>query len=124
LLRLAALMVERFPDFLSGLQVATAQFARAVDPVDMSVLDGRRPDQAAQALHLAEVLGLGAPEDARFRLLGVELQGERSVVEASHKENVAGQAGCCDRSRRAVRLHVAGVFLAPVLLARFRAEAV
>src|SRR5262245_21597861 len=42
LLRLAALMVERFPDFLSGLQVATAQFARAVDPVDMSVLDGRR----------------------------------------------------------------------------------
>src|SRR5262249_19003463 len=107
-----------------GVELAAPEFARPANAVDVTVLDCGSVDQTAEALYLAKVIGSAAPDDGRLRLLRVELQGERAVVEAADEQDIAGESRGGDRRRGPGGADVTRVLFAPVFLARLRIERV
>src|SRR5262249_3274808 len=91
--------LERFPDAFAGVGLEAAQLAVAAHAVDVAVLDDRGRHDGVQAVGLVGKLALAfaAPKYGFRRLVRVELEHDRAVVEAAHQQLIAGLSWVGDR---------------------------
>src|SRR5204863_178203 len=102
----------RLPDALTALRDETAELAVAADAVDVVADDHRGGGGRVQPVGLNLALALSLPDHRRRRLLVVELQHQRTVVEVGEEQHVAAEHRRRDGHRRADLVR-----LLPVLLA-------
>src|SRR5262245_40815108 len=111
---LAAGSLERFPQAFAGRGFQAAQLAVAAHAIDVAVLHDGSAHEAMQAV--GQLAGLAAtfafPEDLSARLLGVEFQHHRAVVERGDEQQIV-----VDARRRNREPHADAEWLRPVNLA-------
>src|SRR6185503_13273711 len=78
---------EGFPEPLAGIELQAAELTVAARAVDVAVLDERCGHDAVQAVRVL-LTGLLALPDKR-RLVGIDAQQQRTVVERGEKKQVA-----------------------------------
>src|SRR5207253_7827899 len=78
----------RAPDAVAVVGLQAAQLAKAANAVDVSLLEERRADDAVQGVGLIGLFAapFAPPGHAGGRLVGIELQHQRAVVERRDEE--------------------------------------